>query len=130
MAILDPQQELFTEARTMLAEQFDVYDGALPPDGTPYPFIYLADTQQVDDLSNKSAVMADIYLTVHLWGDDVEKRGTFSGILLDVKNIVRSITQSAHYSFTLRGCDQRILNDNTTSTPLLHGVLEFHFILH
>ena len=125
----DPQQELFTEVRTMLAEQYDVYDGALPPDGTPYPFIYLADTQQVDDMGNKSAILADIYLTVHVWSNDFETRGTFSKICFDIKNTVRKLERTAHYSMACVNADQRVLPDNTTSTPLLHGVLEFHFKL-
>ena len=45
---MDPQQELFTELLTEIkALGCDVYDGFLPPDGTPYPFVYLADSQQI-----------------------------------------------------------------------------------
>lgn len=43
---MDPQQELFTKLLTEIkALGYDVYDGFLPPDGTPYPFVYLADSQ-------------------------------------------------------------------------------------
>ena len=38
---MDPQQELFTKLLTeikALELGYDVYDGFLPPDGTPYPF--------------------------------------------------------------------------------------------
>ena len=44
---MDPQQELFTELLLKLKELgYDVYDTFLPPEDTPYPFIYLADSQQ------------------------------------------------------------------------------------
>lgn len=47
---MDPQQELFTKLLTEIkALGYDVYDGFLPPDGTPYPFVYFADNQQIDE---------------------------------------------------------------------------------
>ena len=53
---MDPQQELFTKLLTEIkALGYDVYDDFLPPDGTPYPFVYLADSQLIDD-ANKTAV--------------------------------------------------------------------------
>ena len=53
---MDPQQELFTKIKLELEKKgYSVYDGALPPLETPYPFIYLGDMQQIDD-ANKSAV--------------------------------------------------------------------------
>lgn len=52
----DPQQELFSALLVTIKEQgYDVYDGAMPSVNTPYPFVYLADSQQIDD-ENKSAI--------------------------------------------------------------------------
>ncbi len=44
----------------------NVYDGFLPPESTPYPFVYLGDAYQVDD-ANKSAIFGMVSLTVHVW---------------------------------------------------------------
>ena len=43
---MDPQQELFSALLLELKKQYPdgVYDTFLPPEGTPYPFIYLADS--------------------------------------------------------------------------------------
>ena len=47
---MDPQQEIFTRLLVDLkALGYDVYDGALPPEDTAYPFIYLADSQLIDE---------------------------------------------------------------------------------
>lgn len=51
---MDPQQELFTALLLKLKEKYEdtgigVYDTFLPPDGTPYPFIYLADSTPIQD---------------------------------------------------------------------------------
>ena len=46
---MDPQQELFSILlRELKNTGYDVYDGFLPPKNTPYPFIYLADSTQIE----------------------------------------------------------------------------------
>ena len=40
--MLDPQQELFSNIKKEIESLgYDVYDGFLPPENTPYPFVYL-----------------------------------------------------------------------------------------
>lgn len=125
----DPQQELFGRLLTQLkAAGFDVYDGVLPPEDTPYPFIYLGDCQQIDR-EMKGAVLGALYQTIHVFHDNVRQRGTVSQMLLAVKTICRSIEKTAHYRFYVSGVDQQILSDTTTETPLLHGVLTVTFQL-
>lgn len=125
---MDPQQELFTALLTALREQgYDVYDGFLPPEETPYPFIYLADSHMVDDAGNKTILFGNVYQNIHVWHDSPKKRGTLSGILAAVKTLCRGIRYTDHFAWTVRNVDQRILPDTTTKTPLLHGLLEVEF---
>lgn len=123
----DPQQELFSELVVALrAQGHDVYDGYLPPEGTPYPFVYLADSQQIDD-ANKSAVFGGVYQTIHVWHDNPGQRGTVSAILLGIKDVCRGIGHTENFSWHLKDASQRILADYTTKQPLLHGVLDVEF---
>lgn len=127
---MDPQQELFTEILVRLRAQFGetkVFDGFLPPDGTPYPFIYLADSQQVDE-ANKSAVFGSVSQTIHVWNNDPEKRGTLSKMLLAVKETCRGIEHTGNFAWWVKDVSQRILPDTSTAQPLLHGVLEIEFM--
>jgi len=126
---MDPQQELFTELKLRIeALGCAVYDGFLPPDGTPYPFVYLGDFQQTD-AANKSAVFGLVYPAIHVWSDTPKNRGTVSRLLLEIKTVCRSIAHTKNFAWAVRNVSQRILSDNTTKTPLLHGVIEaeFHF---
>ena len=124
---MDPQQELFTELLLRLKEKgYDVYDTFLPPEGTPYPFIYLADSQQTDD-STKTAIFGNVYQTIHVWHNNPRQRGTVSGILLDIKEICYRLEHTANFAWMVQNMNQRILPDNTTKTPLLHGLLEVEF---
>lgn len=129
MARNDPQQELFTALIIRLkALGYDVYDGFLPPENTPYPFIYIGDSQQIDD-ANKSAVFGSVHQTIHTWHCNPKQRGTVSKMMLDIKTACREIGHTANFAWTVRNISQQIFPDTTTKTPLLHGVLnvEFYF---
>lgn len=126
---MDPQQELFSTLFTELNNTgYDVYDGFLPPKNTPYPFIYLADSAQIDE-ENKSAVFGRVTQTIHVWHNSPKQRGTVSKMLLDAKSICRKLEKTNNFSWFVRDVNQRILSDNTTKQPLLHGILsvEFYF---
>lgn len=124
---MDPQQELFTELLLKLKKtEYDVYDTFLPPEETPYPFIYLADSYQTDR-PNKAAVFGNVYQTIHVWHNNPKQRGTVSKMLLDIKKICYQLEHTANSAWMIRNVNQRILPDNTTKTPLLHGLLEVEF---
>lgn len=74
-------------------------------------------------------ILADVGFTIHVWIADFEKRGTHSEMLRTVKEIARSITRTTNYSWNVTSIYQRQLEDNTTKTPLLHGVLEINYKL-
>lgn len=124
---MDPQQELFTELLLKLKGLgYDVYDTFLPPKDTPYPFIYLADSQQTDD-PNKTAVFGNVYQTIHVWHNNPRQRGTVSKMLLDIKRACYRLEHTENFAWMIQNVNQRILPDNTTKTPLLHGLLEVEF---
>lgn len=124
---MDPQQELFTELLVRLKEKgYDVYDGFLPPDSTEYPFVYLADSQQVDD-RNKTTSFGTVYQKIHVWHSSPKQRGRVSEILLDMKRLCYSLTETKNFGWNLKNVNQQILSDTTTTQPLLHGVLSVEF---
>lgn len=124
---MDPQQELFTELLLRLKELgYDVYDTFLPPEGTPYPFIFIADSQQTDT-PTKSAVIGNVYQTIHVWHNNPKQRGTVSQMLLDIKKVCYKLKHTENFAWMIQNVNQRILPDKTTKTPLLHGVLEVEF---
>lgn len=124
---MDPQQELFTALLTALRELgYVVYDGALPPEDASYPFLYLGDVRQ-NDHTTKNAVYGYVYLTIHIWHNNVKQRGTLSKVLLDVKRVCRTLERTAHFAWLPQGISQRVIADDTTNTPLLHGVMEAEY---
>lgn len=121
---VDAQQELFTAFKIALeAKGYAVYDGALPPENTPYPFIYLGQFQQTDT-ERKNAITGTVYPMIHVWHNNWDQRGTVSKMLLDIKTVCRTIERTTNFAWVMRNINSRILADNTTKTPLLHGVIE------
>lgn len=124
---MDPQQELFTGLLLKLKDLgYGVYDTFLPPKDTPYPLIYLADNQQTDT-KTKSALTGNVFQTIHVWHNNPKQRGTVSQILLDIKKICYMLEHTENFGWFVVNINQRILPDNTTKTPLLHGLLEVEF---
>ncbi len=124
---MDPQQEALTELLTKLREWgYDVYDGALPPEDTPYPFVYLADSQQIDE-ANKTAVFGSVHQTIHVWHNNPNQRGTVSNMMLGIKDICRKIKHTKNFAWHVANVNQRIVTDTTTKAPLMHGLLDVEF---
>lgn len=131
MALADPQQELFTALRTALAGEFggSVYDGVLPPDGTPYPFVYLGQCRMNDARASKDYVGASAYVDIHVWHDNPGRRGTVSKMLLRIKQACACVHSTGCCRWRYDGAEQSILADNTTTTPLMHGIITAAFHL-
>lgn len=127
MLKIDPQQELFTRLIfDIKALNYAVYDTFLPPEDTPYPFVYIGDNSLTDE-ANKSAVFGKVHQVIHIWHNNPRQRGTVSEMMLNVKTVCRGIAKTDNFSWNIRGINQRVIPDNTTKSPLLHGVLEVDF---
>lgn len=121
---MDAQQELFTKIKLELeALGYSVYDGMLPPDDTPYPFIYLGEFRQTDN-ATKTDLIGEVHGTVHAWHNNPKQRGTVSKMLLAVKMVCRSIEYTENHSFILTNAQSNIMPDNSIKTPLLHGIVD------
>lgn len=121
---MDAQQELFIALRRGIKEKgYAVYDGVLPPENTPYPFVYLGDFRQ-SETGLKGAITGTVFPVIHVWHNNPGQRGTVSQMMLDVKAVIRSINRTANFAWLMRNVNGQILPDNTTKTPLLHGIVE------
>ena len=128
---LDPQQALFGALlmRRREAHPDSVYDTFLPPRGTPYPFEYIGNSTMDDDNGNKTHLLGFVTQQFDVWHDNPRQRGTVSARLLEIKESCYDLKRTNGYRWTVQSCNQQILPDNTTETPLLHGILTVTFRL-
>ena len=122
---MEAQQEFFTALRAALLSIHPgmVYDTFLPAEGTPYPIIYLAGTDQTE-LNTKSApTVGRITQDVRIWHDDPRKRGTVSSLMADVKAAARGIHYTEHYKYDVTVTESRLTSDSSVSPPLVYGII-------
>lgn len=129
---MDSQQELFSALLVKLKKELEskgvgVYDTFLPGEETPYPYVYVGNSQLVDDYGNKTMILGSITQVVDVWHNNPRKRGDLSEIMMIVKNVARQINRTNNFAFQIKDINQRILPDTSTSEPLMHGVLELDF---
>lgn len=121
------QQSVFSELIVRLKKLYpnSVYDGALQPEGTPYPFIYLGETTEDARTVKKHRKGNPAYITqtIHVWHNNPRQRGRLSGIADTIEDVCYNLT-----SAECVGYGSRILPDKTTAEPLLHAVITVDFI--
>ena len=121
---MDAQQELFTHLKLNIeALGYAVFDGALPPAETPYPFVYLGEFRQTDR-DTKAEQYGNVYPMIHVWHNNQFERGTVSSMLLNIKRVCRALQRTPSYAWSVRNVTSRIITDTTTKVPLLHGVID------
>lgn len=105
----------------LIQEGYSVYDSMLPPERTPYPFIYLSGSWH-DPSDIKRGDLGRITQVIQVWGT-AQMRGTISTLCGAVLDIAKTIETTANYTYRVRlnETEQQILNDNTTKTPLMQG---------
>ena len=106
---MDPQQELFSAVLMALKEKYEdtgvgVYDTDLPPEDTPYPFVYLADCSESDQ-ATKNEIIGETNLMLKVWHDNVRQRERYlvswqisrtSADQSNIQNIMPGICKGRH----------------------------------
>ena len=129
-----PQQQIFDAC--FLASYklgYDTYD-YLPADGTSYPFVYIG-AQINTDLRTKRFLYGEVIQDVHIYAiqrNGEQPHGTnrndFTRMLDQLKTAFRKIKRTENFNIIEQGINDQILIDTSTSTTLLHGVIEVRFL--
>lgn len=120
-----PEQEIFDAIfSTCLNLGYRTYD-YLPPNGTQYPFVYIGEVFQ-QDRHTKSGLFGDIQVTVHIYNDRKKRKETTT-MRDTIKNELYKLKRAGNINVMLKRGTGQILIDNSTSQPLLHGILELEF---
>lgn len=121
---MDPQQIIFSRLLVSLrARGYTVYDGKIPPTAA-YPFFYMADTQTVDTI-RKDSHGERIYQDIHIWQNNLDRRGDVSAMIKVAKEEALNIEDDLGYLW--RECNVNIMEDDTTAQPLMHAIINLRF---
>lgn len=123
-----PRQEIFTmcrQAAVRVLGESSVFD-YLPGKEARYPFVFIGE-QYGEDIRYKTVVAGDCTQTIHVYHNDPGKRGSTQSMMDRVLHEIRKVKHTRTFYIELVDTRTQMLTDNTTSTPLLHGVLELRF---
>lgn len=124
---MDPQQEIFMTVRKTIKELgYDVYDGIMPDEKTPYPFVFLGETNQTDDL-NKSAIFGNVTLSVDVWVSSPKQRGTLSEMALKVKQECFKLQKTKNFNISCKLGNEFVRPDTSTKQVLMRAHLDLEF---
>lgn len=123
--IASAQQELFSIYKVKLEKGgYRVFEDFLPPENTKYPFIFLGEVVQDEKREYKDNTRnGRISIRIHVYTDQIRKRGDLSNIVSAINDVAVTNTESSNFIYQPVSRSSSILSDNTTQTPLLHGVV-------
>lgn len=127
-----PQQELYDYVFVQSMDHgYDTYDHLpMQSENASYPFVTIEDAHLVP-LPTKTAIGADINLTVNVWGNQ-EQRLTVDTIANSLLMVASSSFQTENYRYRGRmsGSDYQIIQDSSVpDTVLNHAIVNLKFTL-
>ena len=123
-----PRQEIFTmcrQAAVRVVGDSSVFD-YLPGKEAKYPFVFIGE-QYGSDTHYKNVVTGSCSQTIHVYHNDPGRRGSTQRIMDDLLREIRKVKHTRTFYVELTDVQVQMLPDNTTSTPLLHGILDLRF---
>ena len=96
---------------------------ALPSGEVSYPFFFIADSQTVERQTKQTQVPT-IYQTVHYYHNDFLQKGTVYAQIDDFKHKVKQAKNIDGYNVNVSIESDFILEDTTTGTSLVHGIID------
>ena len=122
--MISPQQDIYNAVYDVCDKLGDVYEKS-PPKGTPYPFIWLGQTELVPK-RNKSVIFANVTQTIRFYAKDTQ-RGTISQLMFDVENALRELKETDQSYIDMVQSYTNVLGEDNGNDDLYHGILEVEF---
>jgi|SRR5699024_2534985 len=122
---MSPQFQLYNAvyARS-LSLGYDTYD-YLPAKDAKLPFVYVGE-QFDQDRQTKLSLYGDVQQTIHIYGNK-KQRMQVTQMINNLKTELRRMKTTDNFYVNVRGIDSQIMIDDSTSTTLLHGIVEVEF---
>ncbi|SDJ19858.1 hypothetical protein [Natribacillus halophilus] len=131
-----PKQQIYDAVfAASLSLGYDTYD-YLPADGTSYPFVFVGE-QINQDRQTKRFLYGEVEQTVHVYAiqrnaeqPNGTNRNEFTGMIDRLQTELRKIKKTDNFNVRKLSMNDMTMIDTSTSTTLLHGVIEVRFLFH
>lgn len=120
-----PQQQIYDAVYLCSLDLgYDTYD-YLPAKEASLPFVFVGE-QFDQDRQTKSSLYGDVQQTIHIYGGKRQRRQV-NDMINRLKVELRKLKRTDNFYLTWKGINSQIMIDNSTSTTLLHGIVEVEF---
>lgn len=121
--IKQPDQELYDEVYKICASLGYAVYPHLPPENTPYPFVYIGESQELPQ-ATKNVLVGRVQLSVHIYGLSTKRKqvSDMKGAILHEARKLRS-SKNFNWKIANNQTQPQMLSDKTTNTPLWHAVI-------
>lgn len=113
-------RHVFSESLKVSGRTFDY----LPDVGTQYPFIYIGESNSMDDMNFD--LLGDSTQTVHIYAERTQ-RAELDELTSSLLNLLRLSGRAHEYAISFLSYKQQDAPDNTDVLPLIHRVLDISF---
>lgn len=121
--IKEEQQAIYDEVfKTSKTLGFDTYDYL--PDEANYPFVYMGEQFETPtNVKSDYALVGTSNLTIHIYGERTN-RNEISSMKSELIQKLKKVRQANIYGVRFFNFNFQMIQDNSTSTVLWHGILE------
>lgn len=125
LEIQSPQLQLFNSLFIIsLGLGYKTYD-YLPDNKAELPFVYIGE-QFSQDRANKSTVHGNVQQTIHVYGNH-RQRQLVAEMVGKLRYKIRELKHTDSFNVPVVNMNDQTLIDNSTTTTLIHGILEVEF---
>jgi len=123
-----PQQQIFDAVFLIsLNLGYATFD-YLPANQVTYPFVFIGE-QSDQDLRTKTSIYGRVQQTIHVYHSQ-KKRRELTTMMNNLKTGFRKLKSTENFYVTYKNISGQVIPDNSTSEPLLHGMIEVEFQFH
>ena len=113
-------RKIFSESLKVTDRTFDY----LPDAGTKYPFIFIGENSNTDEINLD--LFGNATQTVHIYATRTQ-RAVLDELTAKLINALKSSRMAFEYVISYQYCNQQDAPDNTDVQPLIHRVLDISF---
>ena len=120
---MTPSNAIFRTLYGLAMAHGDTYD-YVPDASTKYQFIYVGEAFNAD--TSNIELIGTVRQTIHLYGTRTQ-RNALDTMAMRIHDDAVKVRQAFNYKARMTAYNDRVVNDNSTATPLLHYILELEF---
>ncbi|HLT85875.1 MAG TPA: hypothetical protein VKZ62_00065 [Georgenia sp.] len=127
-SLKSPQQQIYDAVFLISTNLGYATFDYLPANQVAYPFVFVGE-QSDQDLRTKSGLYGNVQQTIHIY-HSYRRRRELTNMMNALKLECRKLKRTENFYVVCKNINGQVMLDNSTSEPILHGIIEIEFTFH